>query len=72
MGLLDDLFGKADTVKEKDDGQGKRWEGGHESTRVEADGKIDHHHTNHETKRISGWKYDPKTGESEKYTGRKR
>lgn len=37
MGFFDELARVADTVAPKKDGDGKRWDGGHETTRREPD-----------------------------------
>ncbi len=71
MSILDDLFKTADTVGSKTTpkgGEGKRWDGGHESTYKHEDGTINHHSTNHRTGETTGWDHNPQTGESRKYS----
>lgn len=70
MGILDDLFrtaGSAGPKKSSRGGQGKRWDGGHESTYKKSDGTIRHHSKNHRSGKTSGWDHNPRTGKSRKY-----
>lgn len=70
MGIMDDLFKTAGSVGPKKSprgGQGKIWDGGHESTYKKGN-SINHHSKNHRTGKTSGWDYNTKTGASKKYS----
>ncbi len=65
---LDELEAAAGSVQPKKDGSGKYWQGGHETTRREADGSVSHYRHSHTGGRgKEGWNYDPKTGRSKKF-----
>lgn len=63
--FIDELFSSSGNKK---GGNGKYWNGGHESTRGgKSSGKTTHYAHDHRSGTKKGWEYDWKTGKSRKF-----